>query len=62
VLIEQGLQAQIAHALRNREGLPKDEQLKTWKELGGSFRDSRSTKKIIDDLRAGRSLGRDFSL
>jgi plasmid stability protein len=60
VLLEKGL----VHEYNTREKKPlgKEAQLKLWADLSGSWKDNRSTKKIINDIYSDRTFGRDVSL
>lgn len=53
VILEKGL----AQELKNKQNrfLSKETQIKLWNKLSGSWKDNRSTKKIIDDIYENRT-------
>lgn len=42
--------------------ISKSTQIKLWEKLSGSWKDNRSSKKIINDIYENRTIGRDINL
>ena len=63
LLIEKGI---INHKAQTKTTddhlLSKEAQIQMWKEFLGAWKDSRSTKKIIQDIYESRTPGREFDL
>lgn len=60
VVIEKGLSSAIGE--RETRHLSGEMQVELWKKVCGSWEDDRSTREIIDDIYANRTLGRDIKL
>ena len=60
VILEKGLSNIITK--KNKNKISKETQVAIWEELCGKWEDSRTTKKIIDDIVSSRTLGRKVEL
>jgi hypothetical protein len=61
-LLERATYTEYEEKLQKRKYLSKSSQLDIWRELAGSWQDSRSAKEIIEDIYAHRTTGRDVDL
>jgi plasmid stability protein len=62
VLLERSASSELEEKLLKRKYLSKSTQLEMWKQLAGTWEDSRSTREIIDDIYATRTTGREVEL
>ena len=70
-LEDRSLNGEILHLLKSvmsqlppsgsihRPVLPRELQLEIWRELCGSWEDDRGTEEILEEIYAGRTVGRD---
>ncbi len=62
VIIERGTSAEMAEIMAKSNHIPKSIQINLWRNLSKSWKDSRTTEKIIDEIYSARSTGREFEL
>jgi len=63
IVLENGL-ASEAHRIhqKSKNPIPKNLQLKIWKDLSGKWEDERTTEQIKNDIINSRTLGRNINL
>ena len=62
VILERGTYSEYEEKLLKRKYLSKSTQMEIWKQLAGTWSDSRSTKEIIEDIYSNRTVGREVQL
>lgn len=64
ILMEQGLQASLARQSSTPEqSISRESQIAIWQMVCGGWNEkSRSTKEIIEDIYASRTIGREIKL
>jgi plasmid stability protein len=62
VILERGTHSEYEEKLLKRKYLSKSTQMEIWKQLAGTWSDSRSTKEIIEDIYSNRTVGREVQL
>ncbi len=62
IILEQGVQEQIAQTVNREEHITKETQIKIWEKLANEWEDHRSTQEIIEDIYNNRTIGRDILL
>jgi plasmid stability protein len=62
VILENGLTNNRRNAVSERSAVSKELQVDIWKGLAGRWEDERSTREVIDDIYAHRTMGRDVNL
>jgi plasmid stability protein len=62
VILERGTYSEYEEKLVKRKYLSKSTQMEIWKQLAGTWSDSRSAKEIIEDIYAHRTAGREVEL
>jgi plasmid stability protein len=62
VILERGTYSEYEEKLVKRKYLSKSTQMEIWKQLAGTWSDSRSAKEIIEDIYSHRTAGREVEL
>ena len=62
VILERGTYSEYEEKLLKHKYLSKSTQMEIWKQLSGTWEDSRSTKEIIEDIYSNRTVGREVQL
>ena len=62
VILERGTYSEYEEKLIKRKYLSKSTQMEIWKQLAGTWEDSRSAKEIIEDIYSHRTVGREVQL
>jgi plasmid stability protein len=62
IILERGTYTEYEEKLHKRRYLSKSTQVEIWKQLMGTWEDTRSAKEIIDDIYSSRTTGRDIDL
>lgn len=64
VIVEEGLEAHLSGAPGRTpdDAIPPETQAALWDGLAGRWKDSRSTRQIVNDLRRSRTQGREVQL
>jgi plasmid stability protein len=62
VILERGTSREYDDRLQRPRLLTRSAQMEAWKGLLGSWVDTRTTREIVDDIRAARTRGRDVQL
>jgi plasmid stability protein len=62
VILERGTYSEYEEKLIKPKYLSKATQMEIWKQLAGTWEDSRSAKEIIEDIYSHRTAGREVQL
>lgn len=62
VVLEKGISRELRDYAGTKKPIGRETQLNIWKNLSGKWEDTRKTCEIIDEIVAGRTLGRDIEL
>ena len=62
ILIEKALATEIETRENSNTPISKENQIKMWETLSGTWEDERSTDEIISDIYSSRTKGRDVEL
>jgi plasmid stability protein len=62
VILERGTYSEYEEKLLKKKYLSKSTQMEIWKQLAGTWSDSRPAKEIIEDIYSHRTAGREVEL
>ena len=63
IVLESGLAHEAGSNYKtSKKTIPKELQLRIWKDLSGKWEDDRTTEQIKEDIINSRTLGRDINL
>ncbi|MCX7038163.1 MAG: hypothetical protein NT005_03375 [Spirochaetes bacterium] len=62
VILERGAFNEYEEKMQRQRHLSKSTRMEIWKRLLGTWEDTRSTREIIEDIYANRTVGRDVDL